>query len=139
MRILLVCCAALALSVGVATATAGGGNSENAKKCQKDGWQNWVRSDGTAFKNQGECVSYAAQGGTLTPPKPQSQIDCEAADGVYAAGDGQWFCLNFLNGAAGALGADCLAELPGNHVLPAIPDAGTGRTSFLGCLPPSPV
>jgi hypothetical protein len=28
------------------------------------GWQNLVRQDGTGFKNQGDCVSYAAQGGT---------------------------------------------------------------------------
>jgi hypothetical protein len=101
LRILLVCCAALALSVGLATATAGGGNSAAAKACQKGGWKNWVRADHTAFKNDGDCVSYAAQGGTLTPPKPQSQIDCETADGVYSAGDGQWACGNFLNGASG--------------------------------------
>jgi hypothetical protein len=70
LRILLVCCAALALTVGVATATAGngdGGNSAAAKACQKGGWKNLVRSDGSLFKNQGDCVSYAAQGGTLKP------------------------------------------------------------------------
>jgi hypothetical protein len=67
LRILLACCAALALSVGVATATAGGGNSENAKKCQKGGWQSLVRSDGSSFKNQDECVSYGAKGGVLQP------------------------------------------------------------------------
>jgi hypothetical protein len=39
MRIGLVFCAALALTVGAATATAGGGNSANAKACQKGGWQ----------------------------------------------------------------------------------------------------
>jgi hypothetical protein len=65
-RILLVCCAALALTVGVATATAGGGNSANAKLCQKGGWQTLVRSDGSSFANQDECVSYAAKGGTLS-------------------------------------------------------------------------
>src|SRR5262245_1495287 len=70
-RMVLVLCTALALAVGVATATAGngnGGNSANAKKCQKDGWKKLVRSDGTPFKNQGDCVSYAAHGGTLTSP-----------------------------------------------------------------------
>jgi hypothetical protein len=66
-RMVLVFCAALALSVGVATATAGGGNSENAKKCQKGGWTTLTRADGTPFANQDECVSYAADGGTLTP------------------------------------------------------------------------
>jgi hypothetical protein len=37
-----VVCAAIALTAGLATATAGGGNSANAKKCQKDGWQTLV-------------------------------------------------------------------------------------------------
>jgi hypothetical protein len=57
--------AVLVLGWGAATALAGGGNSENAQRCQKDGWASLARSDGTAFKNQGDCVSYGAQGGTL--------------------------------------------------------------------------
>ena len=68
LRPMLVLCMVLALTIAVAGATAGGGNSANAKLCQKDGWRNWVQADGSAFKNQGDCVSYAAQGGTLTPP-----------------------------------------------------------------------
>jgi hypothetical protein len=64
LRILLVCCAALALTVGVTTATGGGGNSAAAKACQKGGWQTLYRSDGTSFANEDECVSYAAKGGT---------------------------------------------------------------------------
>jgi hypothetical protein len=62
-RMLLVLCAALALSAGVATATAGGGNSGNAEMCKKDGWKSLVGAEGTTFKNQGSCVSYAVQGG----------------------------------------------------------------------------
>jgi hypothetical protein len=53
------------------TSTAGAaksGNSANAKLCQKDGWQDWVRADQTAFANEEDCVSYAALGGTLTVP-----------------------------------------------------------------------
>ena len=64
----LVLSAALALSAGVGGASAGGGNSANAKSCQHGGWQTWVRSDQTTFANQGDCVSYAAQGGELTSP-----------------------------------------------------------------------
>jgi hypothetical protein len=68
LRILLVCCAALALTAGVANAFAdGGGNSEAAKACQKGGWQTLVRSDGSAFHNQSDCVSYAALGNVLLP------------------------------------------------------------------------
>jgi hypothetical protein len=63
-RTALVLCAGLALAVGVGTATAGG-NSDVAHACQQGGWQNYVRADGTGFNNQGECVSYGAQGGSL--------------------------------------------------------------------------
>ena len=56
----------VALAVGVASATANG-NSENAKLCQKGGWKTLGTSDGQPFVDQGACVSYAAQGGTLTP------------------------------------------------------------------------
>jgi hypothetical protein len=55
----------LVLGFGATAAIAGGGNSANAHLCQKDGWMNLVRSDGTGFGNQGDCVSYGAQGGTL--------------------------------------------------------------------------
>jgi hypothetical protein len=50
------------------TASAGngnGGNSANAKACQKGGWMSMVGADGTTFANQGACVSYGAQGGTF--------------------------------------------------------------------------
>ena len=72
LRLMLVLCMVLALTIAVATATAGGGNSANAKLCQKGGWQHWVRIDGSAFRNEGDCVSYAARGGTLTPPTTRS-------------------------------------------------------------------
>lgn len=49
-----------------------GGNSANAKLCQKGGWEDLQRSDGTPFANQGACVSYAARGGTLEPKAPRT-------------------------------------------------------------------
>ena len=55
--------AAATAAIMVPLALAGGGNSDNAKACQQNGWQNLVRPDGTGFKNTGDCVSYAAQGG----------------------------------------------------------------------------
>jgi hypothetical protein len=82
LRILLVCCAALALTVGVATATAGnGGNSANAKKCQKGGWQYWAQADGTLFASQDACVSYAAGGGVLTQT---AATRCAARGGTFS-------------------------------------------------------
>lgn len=74
------------LSVGVATAAAGngnGGNSGNAKLCQKDGWQSLYTSTG-GFSSEDECVAYAAQGGTLetTPPPPPDL--CAYYGGTYS-------------------------------------------------------
>jgi putative hemolysin len=40
-------------------------NADAAHDCQKGGYQTLFRTDGTGFKNAGECVSYAAQGGEL--------------------------------------------------------------------------
>jgi hypothetical protein len=66
-------CAALALTVGVAAASAGkGGNSGNAKICQKGGWASPNLQDGTGqpltFASQDECVSYGATHGQLFDP-----------------------------------------------------------------------
>jgi hypothetical protein len=74
MKIVTLLMLAAAIMLGTAGASAGagvaagGGNSPNAKSCQHGGWQTWLRRDQTAFANQGDCVSYAAQGGELTPP-----------------------------------------------------------------------
>ena len=53
----------MALLPGVASAKAG-----DTSVCKDGGWTGLVRADGTAFKNQGDCVSYIAKGGTLQPP-----------------------------------------------------------------------
>jgi hypothetical protein len=59
----------LSLLVGPAIAGAapapGPGNSPNAKACQKGGYTNLVRSNGTTFASEEACTSYAAKGGTL--------------------------------------------------------------------------
>jgi len=34
----------------------------NGEQCKKDGWVGRTRADGTAFKNQGDCVSYTQNG-----------------------------------------------------------------------------
>jgi len=48
-----------------ANAAPGGSNSDAAKACQRGGYANYVRGDGTVFLNTGDCVSYAARGGPL--------------------------------------------------------------------------
>ena len=48
-----------------------------------------VGSDGTTFASEGECTSFAAQGGQLQPklpPVPTAQQFCEEAGGTFAAG-----------------------------------------------------
>lgn len=85
LRIVLALAALLALSVGVSTASAGnGGNSANAKLCQKGGWATLARSeDSSSFANQGDCVSYGAHGGKLVA-KGRSQLDCESFSGTFS-------------------------------------------------------
>jgi hypothetical protein len=86
MRVMmLVLCAGLALTVGITTASAGGGNSDNAKLCQQGGWEDLEREDGSPFKNDGDCVSYAAQGGTFGQPSSSAgQLFCESLGGTYS-------------------------------------------------------
>jgi hypothetical protein len=62
-------CTALLLAAGAVStaALAGGGNAQNAKQCQKNGWQSLVTSTGSTFGSQQECVAYAATGGALYP------------------------------------------------------------------------
>ena len=60
--LVLLATAAVCLSQA-AVASAAGGNSANAKLCQKGGWQNLNNvSTGLAFTTEGQCVSYGAQG-----------------------------------------------------------------------------
>ena len=78
-----------------------GGNAANAKECQKGGWQTLFRADGSAFANAGECVAYAAQGGTLSR-KSQAQLLCESFGGLYLVGSGiqLWACEYLANSVA---------------------------------------
>jgi hypothetical protein len=64
--------AVVGLTLGALPALAGGGNSDAAHACQKGGYTHYTRADGTPFANTGECVSYAAHGGTLMPIVPTS-------------------------------------------------------------------
>lgn len=105
---LLACVAVAALSAVVAGPVAaepagpGPGNNPNAEACQKGGYVNLVRSDGTGFQTEGECTSYAARGGTLTPkatPIQQYQSTCENATppgtffAISATNADEWVCV----------------------------------------------
>ena len=59
-----VACIAL-LTVSATQAAKGpGGNSLNAKSCQKGGWQSLYTRTGVSFASEQACTSYAAQKGT---------------------------------------------------------------------------
>jgi hypothetical protein len=112
----------LALAVGSSSA-AGGGNSADAKLCQKDGWTELVRTDGSTFVNDGACVSYAAHGGTLVPFTGCFVLDT-SNPAVYSTGS-----LGAVVG--GAAGGDALT-VQGTCSGPTVIDRSltiTGKTS----------
>lgn len=104
--------AALLVVVPSGAQAAKPGNSQNAKACQKGGWRDLVRSDGRAFANQGNCVSYAAKGGQLQPkpltPLQQCQRELAAA-GLTAPPD-----ANYILGTPGD---DTFSLTAGNDVI----------------------
>jgi len=53
--------------VGLASPAGAASNSDNAKACQKGGFVNYSTTSGAKFASTGDCVSYAARGGTLVP------------------------------------------------------------------------
>jgi hypothetical protein len=119
------CAAALAVVGAIAVpgfelvapaGAAAGGNSANAQACQQGGWKTLTRSDDTSFDNTGACVSYAAQGGTLTT---SSLALCESYGGTFALGTGRtlWTCTGWsftdmtnLSARHDNLAADCVSD-----------------------------
>ena len=80
--------AVVAGGVAAKPAGSGPGNSPNAKLCQKGGWQNLVRTDGTSFASEEECTAYAAGGGTLQPKPtyPEARALCASFGGTFGVG-----------------------------------------------------
>lgn len=108
-------CSAVVLAGAVTPAYAAeGGNADAAHACQQGGWEQWRQADQTPFTSVGECVSYAAQGGTLSAPKPAAQVLCESFGGTYAPGTGNtfWSCTyNANNAAFAALAEQCFQDV----------------------------
>ena len=90
----------LASVVVAATATpavaAEGGNSANAKACQKDGWLTFVTSTGESFASGDACASYGAQGGVRVP-----------ASAIAPCLDGGWAAFVTSDGDAFAGEQEC--------------------------------
>ena len=57
---------ATVLSTLMAPPALSSGNQDAAHACQKGGYLTLQGTDGTTFKNAGECVSFVARGGTIT-------------------------------------------------------------------------
>jgi hypothetical protein len=74
--------------VAASAALAGGGNSANAKLCQKGGWQTLQQSNGAPFANQSACVSYGAAGGTVFGPT--LTVTDEGCDTALVPGQDVW-------------------------------------------------
>jgi hypothetical protein len=55
------------LAIAAPALATSGANAEAAAACQEEGFLDWTDADGNAFRNAGDCVSYAAHGGTLLP------------------------------------------------------------------------
>jgi hypothetical protein len=134
LRMLVVLCAALALTVGAATAAGGGGgNSANAKKCQKGGWQHVYRTNGTGFASQDECVDYAAKGGVVTSARLVITTDvlfeCEAGS-CWGVLTGSGLAANAAISifAATGLTGGTVADADGNTDLVPLFSCGSGYT-----------
>lgn len=89
---------------GGAASFAKDGNSDAAHACQQGGWQHLQGSDGTLFGNTGDCVSYAAHGGTLVPIPVLPVITSFSFDGTVDQcatlnRTGALFTAVFSNGA----------------------------------------
>jgi hypothetical protein len=66
----------LGLMAGVASPATAGGNSANAKLCQKNDWQQLAPSSHDPnFEDQGACVSFGAHGGVIVPYNPNWGAD----------------------------------------------------------------
>jgi hypothetical protein len=132
----IVALAALAAPViGMASAYAGGGNSANAKLCQQGGWQIWARADHTPFASEEDCVSYAAQDGTLTPPLTgTSQDACVGYGGTFAVGTlpTLWTCDGLPIDVSTAVQTARQADLFAHCKADAAPDLGLLGVSIDG-------
>jgi hypothetical protein len=68
-RLLAILGVSLAL-LGMLSMTAGAapsGNAEAKAACENGGYVNYTDADGNPFKNEGQCIKYAAQGNTPVP------------------------------------------------------------------------
>ena len=65
MKRLMAAVAVAAVGAAFSAGPAGAAPAPGKDRCKDGGWQSVHRSDGSAFRNQGDCVSYVNHGGTF--------------------------------------------------------------------------
>jgi hypothetical protein len=79
---------AVFFATATGSAAAVGASPASIQQCLDGGWRSLVSDDGTAFANQGACVSYLARGGTLGCPAPA--VGPGPLTGGHVVGPGQF-------------------------------------------------
>jgi hypothetical protein len=69
---------------GMGSATAQGVNWDASQLCKNDGWETLRDANGNPFKNQGQCVQYAVQGGEFSTLV--ATIDCSRKMTIIGSG-----------------------------------------------------
>jgi hypothetical protein len=115
-RLLLLGVTVLAL-VMTGVATAGTGGNKTGQACYESTYVNYIDpATGQAFTSQDACVSYVAQGGTLSSYYHQhSASDCVAAGGTFTEPIwALWTCGPLLwdTTVSQILTADCNSDIP---------------------------
>ena len=136
LTVVLVMLLGLTLVGPMAASAQNGGNSGAAEACQRGGFASLARAEDsrTPFASQGECVSFAARGGTIVPVQvgPLSivfdQADEFEGDVTFSGSDllpGSPVTIDVFSGDGEFLGTDFLgtADADGNFT----------RTIDFGC------
>jgi hypothetical protein len=101
---------ALATAAVFASGALAGGNSANAKLCQKDGWQSAQTGAGRSFTSEDDCIAYGARRGTVFAPSltvapahvPEETDSAVTASGFHPNSKGD-LEITTLGGAGGSV------------------------------------
>jgi Ca2+-binding RTX toxin-like protein len=87
-RLIAIVCASLMLLgvLAVPAMAAPGGNAGGSAACENGGYRNYTDANGNAFKNEGQCVKYAAKGNTLVPVVTEDPAVTRCKQEAAAAG-----------------------------------------------------
>ncbi len=90
----------------------GQGHSAAAKQCQHGGWRDLTTFEGQPFRNQGECTSYAAHGGTVLSTNPWGRACVQMFEGAFVDG-ADLTCLDIGQDGVDYLEKLCNVDLSG--------------------------